>query len=231
MREKDKLRTELITWEREKARLFAEAPGKYVLIKGDQVIGIYDTQLDGINAGWARFPHQPIFVHLIEFEEPRVIAEDHGSAVRVEIEWEDGTVQAVRGPDAERYMELEASTSFMAANHGMRFKPLPWEYRKTTGLQTETACGHFEAAPDSIGGSAGLRCKNCNAGEMLHTPEGSGGYDGLHFVAPFCIAAGDDGAAVLDASGSCVLRVDAIRVDVARFLCALLNSAAARQEK
>ena len=76
-----------------------------------------------------RFPRQPILVHLIQFEEPRNIPEDHGAAVRVEIEWEDGMVQTVRGADAERYMEIEGSASFMAANHGMRFKPLPWEYR------------------------------------------------------------------------------------------------------
>lgn len=126
---KNSLRTELLTWEREKARLFAESPGKYVLIKGDEVIGVYDTQAYGIREGWVRFPRQPILVHLIQFEEPRNIPEDHGAAVRVEIEWEDGMVQTVRGADAERYMEIEGSASFMAANHGMRFKPLPWEYR------------------------------------------------------------------------------------------------------
>lgn len=130
---KNSLRTELLTWEREKARLFAESPGKYVLIKGDEIIGVYETQLDGITRGWERFPHQPILVHKIEYEEPRVIAEDHGSAVRVEIEWEDGTVQTLRGADAERYMEMVGSGSFMAVNHGMRFEPLPWQYSKKTG--------------------------------------------------------------------------------------------------
>jgi hypothetical protein len=127
---KNSLRTELLTWEREKARLFAESPGKYVLIKGDEVIGVYDTQAFAIREGWTRFPHQPIFAHLIAFEEPRNIPEDHGAAVRVEIEWADGTVQILRGEDAEMYMEMEASGSFMAANHGMRFEPLPWKFTK-----------------------------------------------------------------------------------------------------
>jgi len=51
----------------------------------------------------------------------------HGKAVRIEIEFEDGTVQRLVGEHAEKYMEIEASTSFNAWNHGFRIEPLPWE--------------------------------------------------------------------------------------------------------
>ena len=54
----------------------------------------------------------------------------HGKCVRVEIEWEDGTVQTVTGEQAEKYMEIEASVSFNAWNHGMRFEPLDWTFSK-----------------------------------------------------------------------------------------------------
>ena len=49
------LMRELATYEREKARLLAEAPGKFVLIKGDDVLGTYDTQIDAIDEGWRRY--------------------------------------------------------------------------------------------------------------------------------------------------------------------------------
>lgn len=57
---------------------------------------------------------------------------EHGKAVRIEIEWEDGVVQTLRGEQAEKYMELEKSLSFNAWNHGWRIEPLPWEYTQPT---------------------------------------------------------------------------------------------------
>ncbi|KKK76003.1 hypothetical protein LCGC14_2868090, partial [marine sediment metagenome] len=38
-----------------KTRLLAEARGKFVLIKGDDVIGTYDTQIGAIHAGRRRY--------------------------------------------------------------------------------------------------------------------------------------------------------------------------------
>ena len=64
------LAEELDTYKREKPRLLAEAPGKYVLIKGREVVGTFDTQNDAIDAGWARFGRVPIFTHkIVEHEE------------------------------------------------------------------------------------------------------------------------------------------------------------------
>jgi hypothetical protein len=65
------LAQELATFEREKARLLAQARGKFVLIKGDDVIGTYDTQIDAINEGWRRFGNVPILTkQIVEFEVP-----------------------------------------------------------------------------------------------------------------------------------------------------------------
>ena len=62
---------ELATYEREKGRLLAEARGKFVLIKGDDVIGTFDTQIDAINDGWRRFGNVPILTkQVVEVEEP-----------------------------------------------------------------------------------------------------------------------------------------------------------------
>ena len=49
------LTRELATYEREKMRLLVEAPGKFVLIKGDDVIGTYDTQIGAIHVGRRRY--------------------------------------------------------------------------------------------------------------------------------------------------------------------------------
>ncbi len=49
------LTRELATYEREKVRLLVEAPGKFALIKGDDVIGTYGTQIGAIHAGRRRY--------------------------------------------------------------------------------------------------------------------------------------------------------------------------------
>ncbi|KKK98666.1 hypothetical protein LCGC14_2640490, partial [marine sediment metagenome] len=59
------LTRELATYEREKARLLAEARGKFVLIKGDDVIGTYDTQTGAIDEGWRRYGDAPILLKQI----------------------------------------------------------------------------------------------------------------------------------------------------------------------
>jgi len=51
----------------------------------------------------------------------------NGNAVRVEIEFEDGTIHRLVGPPAEEYMSTLAAASFSVINHGGSFKPLPWE--------------------------------------------------------------------------------------------------------
>jgi hypothetical protein len=50
---------ELVTYGRERERLLASGEGKYVLIHGDEVVGVYDTQADAINEGYRHFGGQP----------------------------------------------------------------------------------------------------------------------------------------------------------------------------
>jgi len=52
---RDELRTELETYEREKARLLNEAEGKYALIQGDKVIETFDTFEDALKEGYRLF--------------------------------------------------------------------------------------------------------------------------------------------------------------------------------
>jgi hypothetical protein len=64
---------ERATYLREKRRLIAEALGKYVLIKGDEVLGVYDTQKAAIDDGWKKLGRVPIFTHkIVEVEPPPV---------------------------------------------------------------------------------------------------------------------------------------------------------------
>lgn len=59
------LTRELAAYEREKTRLLAEALGKFVLIKGDDVIGVYDTEAAAIIEGWRRYGGAPILTKQI----------------------------------------------------------------------------------------------------------------------------------------------------------------------
>jgi hypothetical protein len=60
-------------WElylREVGRLLAEGnEGRYILIKGDHIIGIWDTQKEAFAAADQRFPLQPYFVRQIQERE------------------------------------------------------------------------------------------------------------------------------------------------------------------
>jgi hypothetical protein len=61
------LRTELMTYLRELPRLLEEGhEGRFVLIKGDQVVSIWDTSDDVYQAGRERFGLQPFLGQPIE---------------------------------------------------------------------------------------------------------------------------------------------------------------------
>ncbi len=52
-------------------RLLAEGhEGRFVLIKGEEVVGVWDTRREAVDAGWARFGLVPIMVHQIRTYEP-----------------------------------------------------------------------------------------------------------------------------------------------------------------
>lgn len=69
---------EWATYQRERRDLLKKYAGKYVLIKHDYVVGIFETQGEAIAKGLELFPGQPILAHLIaEVETPIFIGQQH----------------------------------------------------------------------------------------------------------------------------------------------------------
>ena len=56
------LERERQTYEAKKAELLVNSAGKYVVIHGDQVAGVWDTQDDALRAGYERFQLEPFLV-------------------------------------------------------------------------------------------------------------------------------------------------------------------------
>ena len=62
---------EIAAYRRELPRLLAEGyAGEYALIKGDEVLSVWETQGDAIQAGSERFGLEPIFVKKIDPRDP-----------------------------------------------------------------------------------------------------------------------------------------------------------------
>ena len=59
------LANELATYERHKSELVCANEGKYVLIHGDEIAGIWDTYKDALGAGYKQFGLQPFLVKQI----------------------------------------------------------------------------------------------------------------------------------------------------------------------
>ena len=57
---------ELETYEREKDRLLADSEGKYSLIRGGTVCGVWDTYEDALKAGYSEFGLDPFLVKQIQ---------------------------------------------------------------------------------------------------------------------------------------------------------------------
>ncbi len=58
---------EIATYLRELPRLLAEGhAGRHALVKGNEVLSVWDTQGDAIQAGCERFGIEPIFVKTID---------------------------------------------------------------------------------------------------------------------------------------------------------------------
>ncbi len=65
------LDTELKTFEEHRERLLGTAKGKFVLIRNDQVVGVYDSKMDAINQGYKQFGNVPFLVkQIVEVETP-----------------------------------------------------------------------------------------------------------------------------------------------------------------
>lgn len=66
------LATELKTYEANKDNLLGAAEGKFVLIRGTEVVGVFDSQMDAISAGYKKFGNVPFLVKQIrKVEEPQ----------------------------------------------------------------------------------------------------------------------------------------------------------------
>ena len=67
----DVLGREWNAYRREVGRLLSEGQaGRFVLIKGEEIVGLYDSWQDAREVGLQRFLLQPFFVHAIRAEEP-----------------------------------------------------------------------------------------------------------------------------------------------------------------
>jgi len=60
------LQKELATYEREKSRLVSESEGKFALVHGDHVAGVWDTYEDALKAGYGQFGLEPFLVKQIQ---------------------------------------------------------------------------------------------------------------------------------------------------------------------
>ncbi len=65
------LKKEIEAYESQKAELLDKSKGKFVLIKGEKVIDVFDTEIDAIRQGYKRFGNVPFLVkQIVELEIP-----------------------------------------------------------------------------------------------------------------------------------------------------------------
>ena len=64
--ERDLLKEEIETYGREKKRLVEQSNGKFVVIKGKSIEGIFESQNDAIKHGINKFGNSPFLVKRIE---------------------------------------------------------------------------------------------------------------------------------------------------------------------
>jgi hypothetical protein len=68
-----KLQEELEFFERQRLELLERAPGKYVLIKGSEVIGIFDTEIEAARTGYRQIGNKPFLIkHIVEADVPLI---------------------------------------------------------------------------------------------------------------------------------------------------------------
>jgi hypothetical protein len=65
------LHTELDVFERLRLSLLKRAPGKYALVKGDDLVGTFGSEAEAIREGYRRFGNEPFLVkHIVEADVP-----------------------------------------------------------------------------------------------------------------------------------------------------------------
>lgn len=65
----DVLKKEIATFEKYRHDLVACSKGKFVLIKDEAIIGVYDSQMDAIEAGYNELGLVPFLTKLISWDE------------------------------------------------------------------------------------------------------------------------------------------------------------------
>src|SRR5205809_391343 len=72
------LEAELKTYEQHKNELLATARGKFALIRGTEVLGVYDSKMDAIAQGYKQFGNVPFLVkQIVEVETPQNFLSPH----------------------------------------------------------------------------------------------------------------------------------------------------------
>ena len=61
----ESLTRELATYERHKDELVGSHEGRFVLIRGDEIAGVWDTYKDALEAGYKQFELEPFLVKQI----------------------------------------------------------------------------------------------------------------------------------------------------------------------
>ncbi len=59
------LQAEIATWDAHRAELLARARGKHVLIKGDRIVGVFDTRAEAVDHGQELLGRVPFLVKQI----------------------------------------------------------------------------------------------------------------------------------------------------------------------
>ena len=66
------LGTELDTYERHREHLLGTAEGKFVLIRHEDIAGVYDSKMDAIAQGYQKFGNVPFLVkQILKVETPQ----------------------------------------------------------------------------------------------------------------------------------------------------------------
>jgi hypothetical protein len=68
-----KLQQEQDYFEQRRMELFDQAPGKYALIKGAEVLGVFDSEIEAAGAGYRQIGNEPFLAkHIVEADVPLV---------------------------------------------------------------------------------------------------------------------------------------------------------------
>ncbi len=66
------LEKELQTYEANRQKLIGTSKGKFVLIKGSEIAGVFDTHIDAIRQGYDKYGNVPFLVkQVLEVETPQ----------------------------------------------------------------------------------------------------------------------------------------------------------------